>query len=255
MGGVLAAGSVLGPLGFLRIMNAAKTGIAPYEPLEKPGNVSGKKRATVVSKAKLSPLISLVGFNIDEPITFEPGQYAMLRVAPFEWRSYSIASVDNTRMTLLINTGTGGDGSIFIEGCQVGAETQVELPFGDFRLQNNDHRKVFIATGTGLAPFLPMFSMLKAKGNIDSAELLFGARLVQDSISRDMTPLPRTTLCASRDPSAENVFHGRVTDALKALTFEPATTDFYICGSPSMVTDCRAILTRAGAQNVYIESY
>ena len=64
-----------------------------------------------------------------------------------------------------------------------------------------------------------------------------------DDITRALAPLPpRTIVCASRDDASNSAFHGRVTAALAGLAFEPATTDFYICGSAAMVTDCRAIL-------------
>ena len=115
---------------------------------------------------------------------------------------------------------------------------------------------MFVATGTGLAPFLPMFGEMAKAGEIEAAELYFGCRDAADDITRALAPLPpRTIVCASRDAAADGVFHGRVTQALAGLAFEPATTDFYICGSAAMVADCRAILERAGAQRISTELF
>jgi all-trans-retinol 13,14-reductase len=119
----------------------------------------------------------------------------MLMVAPFEWRSYSIAAVDGRRLTLLISTRTGGDGSIFIRDVKPGTETKIELPFGAFRLRQNNHQKVFIETGTGIAPFMPMFAAMADAGQLESAELLFGCRFAKDNVTSHLSLLPRKTIC------------------------------------------------------------
>lgn len=157
-------------------------------------------------------------------------------------------------MKFLVSTSTTGDGSIYIQNCTIGIETQVELLFGTFRLQNSSNRKVFIATGTGLAPFLPRFAVMDAHRQLNSAELLFGCRLIEES-SQALYRLSRTTACVSADPLVPGVFHGRVTKALTELNFDPATTDFYICGSPAMLNDCRVLLVNAGATRILLEPY
>jgi phytoene dehydrogenase-like protein/ferredoxin-NADP reductase len=254
MGGVMAASRALGQGGFSRIMasvHTAKSAAATPTPARSPY----KKRAVLVGKTALTPSIWRLEFELDEAISCTPGQYVMLRVAPFEWRCYSIASDDGRRFTLLVSTRTGGDGSIFARTVQPGTETEVELPFGAFGMQRNSHRKVFIATGTGLSPFLSMFAAMAAAGELESAELLFGCGLAKEDITRELAPLPRTTVCVDGDPLAQGVFQGQVTQALSSLTFDPAATDFYLCGSPGMTSDCRTILARAGATQVLAELF
>jgi phytoene dehydrogenase-like protein/ferredoxin-NADP reductase len=252
MGGFVAASKVLGTFGFLRIMAAAqrasKTALTPARSPE-------KQRARLVAKAALTPSIWRLEFELDQPIRFVPGQYAKLRVAPFEWRDYSIAAAADNRLTLLVSTRTGGDGSTYARTVEPSAETEVELPFGGYRLRPNAHRKLFVATGTGIAPFLPMFATLAASGGLDAAELYFGCRFAKEDLTRMLAPLPRATVCVSRDAAAESVLHGRVTQALAGLAFDPAATDFYLCGSAAMVADCRAILARAGATQILTELY
>jgi phytoene dehydrogenase-like protein/ferredoxin-NADP reductase len=252
IGGLAAASKVLGSTGFLRIMAAARRAKPPAAAARSPE----KKLATLVAKTALTPSIWRLEFELDEPIRFVPGQYVKLRVAPFEWRDYSIAAAAGKRVTLLVSTRTGGDGSLYADAIEPGADTEVEGPFGGYRLERNAHRQVFVATGTGLAPFLPMFGEMAKAGEIEAAELYFGCRAAADDITRALAPLPsRTIVCASRDATADGVFHGRVTQALAGLAFEPATTDFYICGSAAMVADCRAILERAGAKRILTELF
>jgi phytoene dehydrogenase-like protein/NAD(P)H-flavin reductase len=253
MGGFAAASKVLGALGFMRIMAAAQRANRATSTLARSGE---KNRATLVAKTALTPTIWRLEFELDEPIRFAPGQYVKLCVAPFEWRDYSIAAAANKRLTLLISNRTHGDGSLYADSVEPGAATEIEGPFGGYRLERNGHRKIFVATGTGLAPFLPMFGEMAALGELDAAELCFGCRTTAQDITRALAPLPpRTVVCASRDEAADVAFHGRVTHALAGLAFEPATTDFYVCGSAAMVADCRAILGRAGAKRILTELY
>ena len=87
---------------------------------------------------------------------------------------------------------------------------------------------------------------------LEAAELYFGCR-TRRTTSRARSPRCRrarsSAPAATPRPTAS--FHGRVTQALAGLAFDPATTDFYICGSAAMVADCRAILERAGAQQIF----
>ncbi len=254
MGGVAAASKALGLLGFFRIMAAVQGG--------KPGasiatGSPEKKKAVLVAKRRLSPTIWELRWKLDEPVDFAPGQFARLRVADEEWRDYSIVSAADGEITLLVGTRTGGIGSRFAEEAVVGAESALELPLGSYRLLRNDRRRVFVATGTGLAPFLPMLKELRDKGEAGSAELLFGCATRADNpLSRFASILPPATLvCQSRDAPASGAFGGRVTAALKGLSFDPAKTDFYVCGSASMVADCRSLLEKEGAIYIHTEPY
>jgi len=253
MGGLAAASQVLGAAGFLRIManigRAEPTSPTPARPLE-------KRRAMLVAKTQLTPSIWRLEFELDEAVRFIPGQYAKLRVAQFEWRDYSIAAASGRRLTLLISTRTRGDGSIYADTVQPGEATEIELPFGSYHLLRNAHRKVFVATGTGLAPFLPMFDLLAQSGQLNDAELYFGCRTTAEDITRAFACLPqRTVACVSRAPAPAEALRGRVTQALAGLQFEPPTTDFYVCGSAAMVADCKALLETAGALRILTEPF
>lgn len=253
MGGVGAAAQALGPRGFPRIQAAVKSGATAPSLGTRPLD---KKRAVVEGKTALTPSIWKLRFRLETPIDFAPGQFARIRVAAWEWRDYSIAAVDGSEVTFLISNRTGGHGSAFVDSVQLGQETAIELPLGGYTLTRNTHRKVFVATGTGLAPYLPMFRQLLREGAIGTAELYFGCRNRAEDITVNFAEiLPRTTLCVSREEPGIDDFKGRVTDAMAQMQFDPETTDFYLCGSAAMVADCRAILERAGAAHLYVEAY
>lgn len=252
MGGVAAASKALGPAGFLRIMGAISRAKASPVVRTRPAE---KKRAVLVTKPALTPSIWRLEFDLDEDVRFVPGQYAKMCVAPFEWRGYSIAAVSGRRLTFLISTRTRGDGSTYANSVQPGEETEIELPLGSYQLLSNTNRKVFVATGTGIAPFLAMFQHMARTGELGSAELYFGCRTVEENITSHFPELPRTIVCVSRGKAMPGEFQGRVTQALAGLQFDPPGTDFYICGSAAMVADCRTILERAGAPRILTELF
>ncbi len=254
MGGVSAACQALGPKGYPLINAALKKG---PERFQNPTLPPEKRRAVLAAKNQLTPTIWQMDFELEVPVdSFVPGQFARLRVRDFEWRDYSIASINGTKVRFLVSTRTGGYGSQFVAGAEPGAKTEIELPLGQYTLAHNAHRKVFIATGTGLAPFLPMFRQLELEGALGGAELYFGSRTAAEDITAHLAPIPEVIVrCISREYPLPGAFQGRVSGAIARLTFDAAVTDFYICGSAAMVADCRDVLLRKGARQVYIEPY
>jgi all-trans-retinol 13,14-reductase len=255
MGGVGAACQALGAKGFPMIQAALKRGNAA--PAATAALPQEKRHAVLVAKTQLTPTIWDITFQIDSTLAdYAPGQFARLHVGQGEWRDYSIAGVDGEAVRFLISTRTGGDGSHFIETACLGTRTEIELPLGEYTLVESPRSKVFVATGTGLTPFLPMFGTLAQQNRLGDATLLFGYKAAGEDITAGMAPLPARVLrCVSRDAAPAGGVQGRVTDALAHLDFDPADTDFYVCGSSAMVADCKALLERRGALHVYIESY
>ncbi len=251
VGGLAAASQVLGAAGLLKIM--AKVNRAAKAPTPA-GRSPEKKRARLVAKTALTPSIWRLEFELDAPLRFVPGQYVKLKVGAYEWRDYSIAEATGKRLTLIISNRTHGDGSNWADKVLPGETTEIEAPFGAYRLERNDRRKVFVATGTGVAPFLSMFGSMTAD-ELDRAELYFGCRKPEENIVAGFAAQPKTTLCVSRAEPPSGGFAGRVTKALENLVFEPANTDFYLCGSAAMVADGQALLERAGAVHILTEPY
>lgn len=261
LGGAAAAARALGPAGLPSIIAAmrgsgAKTARSAHPPAV-PARRGDKRRVMLTTKERLTDTIWRLNFTLDEPVgTYAAGQFVRLHVGDDEWRDYSIAGSDHRRLDLLISTRTGGHGSRYVVAAQPGTETEMELPLGRFTLAPTARKRVFCATGTGLAPFAAMFAELAAAGELAGAELYFGCRTDADDLTTAIPMLPPTvTLCTSRAQPPRGGFRGRVTDALAHAALDVAETDFYLCGSAAMVADCTQVLIDRGARHIYTEPY
>ena len=258
MGGLAAACQVLGPRGYSTITSALRTPPTPSASRGGHALPEGKHRATLVSKRRLTPSVWEAVLQLDGRIgPWTPGQFARLHVGDDAWRDYSIAGLEEDRLRLLISTRTGGRGSQFIENADTGTSTVVELPLGGFGLADSGRRRLFIATGTGIAPMLAMFA--KAPG-LEHDTLLFGCRHQEEDLTtRISSPMPGTVVrCLSRE-EVPDAFHGRVTQAVTALAhdlqLDPEGTDVYLCGSAAMVADTRHVLEHEGYTSILTEPY
>ena len=255
MGGVGAASQALGPRGFPRIMSAMRAGKRASATV--PPTHGEKRLARLTGKSRLTEKLWRIDFELDDGIAgFSPGQFARLRVANYEWRDYSIAGLSGHSVRFLISTQTGGDGSRFVESAVPGDETAIELPLGQFGLTRSDRRQVFVATGSGLAPFLPMFEQLQHEGRLDDAVLLFGCRGAAEDVTSEFTPLPgHLVRCYSREAPPPEGFAGRVTGALQQLALDPDRSDVYVCGASRMVAEVRHLLELGGHRHIHSESF
>lgn len=253
-GGVSAASQAIGSKSFGMIRAALKRGPDNFAPVLLPPE---KKRALVVGKTQLTSTIWRMDLELEGLIEdFAPGQFARVRVADWEWRDYSIAALEGNKASFLISTSTGGHGSQFVLGVECGNSTEVELPLGQYTLVRSSNRKVFIATGTGIAPFLPIFQKLDKESALDHYQLIFGCRTEAEDITAYFGILPADLIrCYSRSEAPPGGLKGRVTDALSALNLDYAATDFYVCGASAMVTDSSSKLKQFGAKNIYTESF
>jgi ferredoxin--NADP+ reductase len=125
----------------------------------------------------------------------------------------------------------------------------------------------WIATGTGVAPFLSMTRALHAAGaDVTSIRLLHGARTAAGLyfgaefygiLGSNYVPcLSRSPAAGGELPADWNVYHGRLTELLRAEGCDPSRL-YYLCGSASMVVDVRDLLVSLGVpfDNVYSEIY
>lgn len=100
-------------------------------------------------------------------------------------RAYSIACPpgDNNRFALCLNRVQDGFMSNFLCDMEVGQQISCQGPFGDFILRQPLRDTVFIATGTGVAPFRSMLHWLLADPSRHQEKqlwLLFGNRTKED---------------------------------------------------------------------------
>lgn len=168
---------------------------------------------------------------------FSPGQYLSLFTnQPEVSREYSIASgINEPWLGFIVKHLARGQVTEYLYHLQSQSIIHTSQPAGNFRpglLQGNKDF-IFIATGTGIAPFL---SYLKSHPERPPLKLLYGIRYLQDAIGlNDLQKNFPTQLAISREKIA-GYYHGRVTDFLETL---PLRTDihYYLCGLDAMIQD------------------
>ncbi|MBV9406008.1 MAG: hypothetical protein JO211_11735 [Acidobacteriaceae bacterium] len=212
---------------------------------------------------ELAPEVHHFEFEVldGDDFAFTPGQF--ISVVDREdgkdvTRAYSIASPrGGNRFALCLNRVEDGIVSPWLFRLQPGDEIDVHEPLGYFTLRHPGHRAVFVATGTGIAPFRSMLldHLPKTEPHIT---LLFGVRYEEGLLYREeledlakQYPNFRFLPTITRPTPAWKGRTGRVQvhlDEALALRMpeELATIDVYICGLKEMVDDVRKNLKQRG---------
>lgn len=261
MAGLSAACKALGPAAYPRIMRTLREQVTAQDHAASSHDTTTERtagaarhRVTVQRARWMSPTTRDITLELPECATWEAGQYALVRVAPFEWRPYSLASAPGRTVRLLVDVRTKGLGASWASTIAPGDDVDLELPYGHWLVTtDNDtteaeapHRRIFIATGTGIAPFLATFELDRRDDDI----LIVGCSRTEDDLTgRIDTPLPRLIRCVSRE-AAPDAFHGRITDYLNAEGIDPQAT-YYVCGSAHIVRDISRIIQAGGARVSY----
>ena len=186
---------------------------------------------------------------------YTAGQHISLSIkGDYQSREYSIYSAENgENLEILVKEVAGGYFSPKLKHLEKGDFVEVHGPFGKFGLDEkklDSHKHIFIASGTGIAPF---HSMVKSYPDLDY-QVIHGVRFANEAYEKDDYQKDRITVCASRDKNAD--FKGRLTEYLKTTEFSENTC-FYICGNSDMIFDSMEILKEKGfdRENVNVEVY
>jgi ferredoxin-NADP reductase len=215
-------------------------------------------QARLVRSMELAPDVRHFEFEVPErsEFPFTPGQFVSIKeqVAGKEvTRAYSIASApDGNRFSLCLNRVAEGLVSPRLFALAPGEHVEVQEPLGYFTLRRPEKSAVFVATGTGVAPFRSiLLSALPQSGPIT---LLFGARYAHGVLYREELEalaeqhahfqfVPTVT----RPDDSWKGAVGRVQTHLDAaLAQHENAPDVYICGFKEMVDDVRALLKEKG---------
>ncbi|MCW3806573.1 FAD-binding oxidoreductase [Plebeiibacterium marinum] len=171
---------------------------------------------------------------------FVPGQVVALAINnEHEPRLYSIASgADENVFTILFDVVPDGFLTPQLIRLKEGDEVFVSKPFGDFTPEKGD--KWWIATGTGIAPFV---SMAKSGCNLP-LKILHGSRTLDHFLYQDLFEecMGEGYLRFCTAENSDKVYSGRLTTWLKEQSSLPKQIKYYLCGNPDMVVDVRDII-------------
>jgi len=215
-------------------------------------------KAEVLEKKRLTDKITELTLKLVEPrdIDFKAGQFVQLLVGEKAKREYSIitAPQHNGSLSFCINISPMGPGSKYVQSLKIGDAVQFEGPLGMFYVKDYLKDQLFIATGSGIAPFKSIIADLAERKFDKEITLLFGIRNETEAFYFDyfeelarQHPNFKFIPCLSEPSPAWQGFKGRVTDYLNQnfdAKFQNSVV--YICGGPPVIKDVRALLMTKG---------
>jgi ferredoxin-NADP reductase len=193
---------------------------------------------------------------------FVPGQWLSLKASKPDGeeitRAYSLASppADDARFAFCLNRVQDGFMSNHLCDMAEGDEIAFQGPFGSFILRPPLRDTVFIATGTGIAPFRSMLHWLLVDRSRHEGRqfwLLFGVRNEQDIYYREEferlaaeRPNFHFLRTLSRGGPDWKGLRGYVQQHLPEIVGKRTDMHAYICGLDKMVSANRELLKSLG---------
>jgi benzoate/toluate 1,2-dioxygenase reductase subunit len=189
------------------------------------------------------------------------GQYANISVPGTDQRrSYSFCSPPGaeTLCFLVRNIPPGVMSTYLREKAVPGTPVEFIGPAGGFYLRDVERPLLFLAGGTGLAPFLSMLGKIAGTGSACPIHLVYGVTNDVDLVGVERleefaTEIPGFTVstCVAATTSA-HPRKGYVMAHVEPRHLNGGDVDIYLCGPPPMVDAVHAWL---GEQSVYYEKF
>jgi len=234
---------------------ACKTGVTRFE-------------GAIAAVAPLSD--STIGFsiNLDDPaaLSFLPGQYVNVEIPGSGLtRAYSFSSAPGaSQAAFVVRNVPQGRMSSFLSGeAQSGQRMAFSGPFGSFYLRPVTRPVLFLAGGTGIAPFLSMLDVLAASGNAHPVRMVYGVTNDIDLVATEKLDAAAAGIegfsyrtCVA-DAASGHDRKGYVTAHVDPEWINGGDVDIYLCGPVAMVEAVRDWLQASGITpaNFYYEKF
>ncbi|PKA45240.1 benzoate 1,2-dioxygenase electron transfer component BenC (plasmid) [Rhizobium sullae] len=189
----------------------------------------------------------MLELDADSAPAFLPGQYVNIDVpGSGQHRSYSFNSAPGERrIGFLIKKIPGGLMSSWLERAEIGTKLELTGPMGSFYLRQVKRPLLFLAGGTGLAPFLSMLEVLARENAQQKIHLIYGVTRDLDLVLVDeieaykarLTNFTFATVVA--EEASDHPRKGWVTQHMSAEVLNGGDVDVYLCGPPPMVDAVR----------------
>ncbi len=234
--------------------------------------ITRKFDALLTDIREWTPQVKSFDFKIPggQPFEFIAGQFVManvLRDGKMVRKPYSIASPPSQKdsLQLIITRVEGGFVSNYFHGMKVGDHLPMDGPYGKFTIKEPHGDLIFVATGTGIAPFRSQIITLFEQGEKNDIWVFFGVRY-EDQILYE----PEFRALAARHknfhfvptisrprPGQWSGETGYVQAAIKKHIPGPNNKDVYICGIVPMVEDVKKATQEMGfaESQVHYEKY
>jgi ferredoxin-NAD(P)+ reductase (naphthalene dioxygenase ferredoxin-specific) len=222
-------------------------------------------KATVTAIEEATHDIRVIRLRPAKPLSFSPGQYAMLQFTPDHIRPYSVAGLC-TDEELEFHVRLVPDGRVsgyLFNQLRVGDAVRVSGPLGTAYLRTlHTGPMLCVAGGTGLAPILSIIRGVLAAGMDNPIHLYFGVRSPRDiyglaqlaALQAALPSLKVDIIVSTDDDEKSGRRIGLITDAIAQ-----DITDFdgwraYICGAPPMVEATAALVRQRGITEEHIHA-
>jgi len=235
----------------------------------------GSKRTAIVKEvfdvAKKFPETYLIRFtfeNESQTFDFHPGQFISLfaeKEGKKISRPYSIASPPHNKefLELAIKVVEGGFMSNYLHHIAPGTKLGAIAPLGGFILREPvETPVVFIATGTGVAPFRGMIEHIFHHGTDRPVYLFHGLRYIEDIIYREefeklaeKHPNFHYEITISRPAEDWKGHKGYVQNLVKSTLGSGAGMHAYICGLAQMIEENTKLCAEMGFEHVRAEKW
>jgi ferredoxin-NADP reductase len=231
-------------------------------PVQQPTNVSRRMlTATLTKSVFLSSETKHLEFEASEltQFNFTAGQFVTIREpkpdGKIHSRAYSIASPprDNPTFDICLNRVENGFMSNWLCDLEVGASISFHGPHGLFVMREPRAKGLFIATGTGIAPFRSMAQWLFADPQRNQGHeywLVYGTRYEDGIYYREefeemqqRHPNFHYVATLSRCREDWQGCRGYVQDYVRQIVTSHGSMQAYICGLNDMVDANRRLLT------------
>jgi 3-phenylpropionate/trans-cinnamate dioxygenase ferredoxin reductase subunit/benzoate/toluate 1,2-dioxygenase reductase subunit len=225
----------------------------PYDSTEAMSEEPAPIQAEITAVDRVASETIRLEMKVPDAVVFEPGQYVRITPTGADFhRSYSMANVPGTdRLQFFIRLVPGGAFSEWLAQAKTGDKAELSAPHGTFFLRDEDRPRLFVAGGTGVAPFLSMLRSMVSHPNGQRTTLVIGARtpghlIALDELKSLGTQLQHMDLQIAVEQDAQADVHaGYPTDVISKLHLDPATR-VYLCGPPPMVEAGRRAAEAAG---------
>jgi ferredoxin-NADP reductase len=196
--------------------------------------------------------------ELSRPASFEfkAGQTILLIHKSIK-RYYSLLSTPNDpNLILCVQHLPEGQISSALANAEIGFQLKLTGPHGYFTFKPSSRKPVFMATGTGIAPFVSF-----ARSGVTDFALLHQAisadELYYQSYFHKITP--KYFACLSEAPVAEsslpNLFGGMVSECIRK-NLRPGSYDFYLCGEREMIREVTLLVDEIYPESrVYTEVF
>ena len=222
--------------------------------------------ATLQSRRDLTHDLHEFAFRLEQPMWFEPGQYALAYLPGVAGaRAWSMSNLagDGTTWEFQVRRVPGGRGSAALfDALPIGARIELDGPYGMAWLRREAPRDIVcIAGGSGLAPMLSIARAAMVEPRLADRMLYFfyGARTVADLCGEDLLRalpgaaerLRHVAVVSNPALSGESAaWTGPVgfvhEEVQRRLGAQLAGMEIYFAGPPVMATAVQRMLLDAG---------